>query len=340
MKLRSLIANAPARAFVCALACAALSASAQAARASVTPPRSGAQQSTPAAADATVTLCVESGDVTVRGWDRKEVRASTAAPGRIELRRAEAGSDESPSARVDVLLAGADEPQSQGGCGHAVGAISLDVPRGSFVQVKSYSGRIEVANVAGARVETVTGDLTLSGITKSVDAATADGAVYLRASKGRARLVTISGRIEAADVGAAEAGDYFSAKTTTGDINLARVAHAQVEATTSNGNIELTGALARGGLYTLRSQTAGSVTVTLPEDSSFLVRARVAAGGEIITDFPLRQLPKKPGAEHYESIFAAGRLTGIYGKSDAPDATLALTSFNGMIRLRKAGATR
>jgi hypothetical protein len=344
MKLRCLIATAPVRAFVCALACAALvlfATGAREARAAVTPQgATAAQQSVPAAADATVTLCVESGNVTVRGWDRKEVRASAAASARIELRRSEAGSDQSPSSRVEVLTMGADETATALGCSHAGGAITLDVPRGSFVQVRSYGGRIEVANVAGAQVETVSGDLTLSGVTKSVDATTADGAISLRASKGRVRLVTISGRIEASDVGAAEAGDSFSAKTTTGDISLTRVAHAQVEATTSNGNITLSGALARGGLYTLRSQTAGGVTVSLPEDSSFLVRARVAAGGEIETDFPIRQLPKPPGAARGESLFSAGRLTGIYGKSDTPDATLSLTSFNGMVRLRKLGASR
>jgi DUF4097 and DUF4098 domain-containing protein YvlB len=331
-----------ARALVCAVACATLAASALEARASNVRQggASAAQQSVPAAEDATVTLCVESGDVTVRGWDRKEVRASTAAAARVELRRADAGADQSPAARVEVLTLGANEPEVTSGCSHAGGAITLDVPRGSFVQVKSYSGRIEVADVAGARVETLSGDVTLRGIAKSVDATSANGVISLRASKGRARLVTISGVIEASDVGAAQAGDEFSAKTTSGDISLVRVSHAQVEATTSNGNIELSGALARGGLYTLRSQTAGGITVTLPEDSSFLVNARVAAGGEIFTDFPLRQAPKKPGAVHGEGIFSMGRLTGIYGKSDTPDATLSLATFNGMIRLHKTGASR
>ncbi|MDT7604150.1 MAG: hypothetical protein QOF61_2147 [Acidobacteriota bacterium] len=343
MGLRVLTTTALARAVVCAVACAVFAvASAREACASAAWQNgaAAAQQSVPAAADATVSLCVESGDVAVRGWDRAEVRASTSAAARVELRRADAGSDQSPSSRIEVLTLGADEPMLTGGCSHAGGAITLDVPRGSFVQVKSYSRRIEVANVAGARVETLSGDVTLRGITKSVDATSANGVISLRSSKGRARLVTISGMIEASDVGAAEAGDDFSAKTTTGDISLARLSHAQVEATTSNGNIELSGTLARGGLYTLRSQTAGGVTVTLPEDSSFLVRARVAAGGEIVTDFPLRQMPRKPGDAHGEGIFSAGRLTGIYGKSDTPDATLSLTTFNGMVRLRKAGASR
>jgi DUF4097 and DUF4098 domain-containing protein YvlB len=159
----------------------------------------------------------------------------------------------------------------------------------------------------------------------------------VRTSKGRAHLRTISGRIEASDALSASAGDDFSARTTTGDISLARIGHTQVEASTTNGDIDLAGALARGGLYALHSQ-AGSLTVTLPEDASFALIARVYTG-EIVTEFPIRQAPKR-GAGEGRGLINAGRLAGIAGKSDVPDATLSLTSFNGSINLRKAAPRR
>jgi hypothetical protein len=340
MRLRVLKVNTLALALVCAVVVQARAASGTGNNAAggVAP----VQQSVAAAQDASVSLCVESGDVTVRGWERGEVRATAAGASRVELRRTDASAGQSPASRVEVLTVGAGESVAvAGGCNHTGGTIILDVPRGSFVQVKSYSGKIEIEGVAGARVETLGGDMSLRGITKSVDATSANGVISVRASKGRVRLVTISGVIEAEDVGAAEAGDDFSAKTTTGDISLARISNAQVEASTANGSIELSGALARGGLYALHSQT-GSLTLTLPADSSFLVSAKVSYGGEIITDLPLRQVPKKStgtSATGEGGIFSTGRLTGIYGKSDAPDATLSLVSANGTIHLRKAGAT-
>lgn len=327
MKLRVLTTNALAVAFVCAAVSQVCAAGAVATM----------QQSVATAQDATISLCVESGDVTVRGWERGEVRASAAGAGRVELRRADAG--QSPASRVEVLTLGAGETVASG-CSHTGGTIMLDVPRGSFVQVKSYGGRIDIEGVAGARVETLGGDLSLRGITKSVDATSANGAISLSASKGRVRLLTISGSIEAEDVGASETGDGFSAKSTTGDISLARISNAQVEATTANGSIQMSGALTRGGLYALRSQT-GSLTLTLPEDASFLVSAKVSYSGEIVTDFPLRQLPKRSdatGAASEGGIFSSGRLTGIYGKTDTPAATLSLVSASGTIHLRKAGA--
>lgn len=39
-------------------------------------------------------------------------------------------------------------------------------------------------------------------------------------------------------------------------------------------------------------------------------------------------------------ILNMGRLTGIYGKGNTPAATLTLSTFDGMIRLRKGSARR
>jgi hypothetical protein len=297
------------------------------------------QQTVAAAEDVAVALCVESGDVSVRGWERKEVRASATGAARVELRRGDAGEGQSAAARVEVLTAGVGETVAQG-CIHTGGGVSVDVPRGSFVQVKSYGGKIAVEGVAGARVETLSGDLTLQNVSKLVEATSANGVITLRNSKGRVRLRTISGRIDVSDAAAAEPGDDFRAQTTSGDISLARVAHTQVEAVSANGDLELSGTLARGGAYSLRSQT-GNVTVTLPEDSSFLLTAKVADGGEIVTDFPIRQLPKRTTAEGgggAGGVLNSGRLTGVHGKADAPDAALTLVTFNGTVRLRKAAA--
>jgi DUF4097 and DUF4098 domain-containing protein YvlB len=292
------------------------------------------QQTVAAARDATVTLCVEAGDVTVRGWDRAEVRATVATGARVVLRRAEAEASKSAASRVEVLAFGAnDDAMGEGNCSRGGGAITLDVPRGGFVQLKSYTGRIAVEGVAGARVETLNGDVGLRDLSQWVEATSGNGAISVHSSKGRAHLRTISGRIEASDVASVAAGDDFSARTTTGDISLLRIGHTQVEASTTNGAIDLAGALARGGLYTLHSQ-AGNVTVTLPEDASFALVARVYTG-EIVTEFPIRQAPKR-GVGESRGLIDAGRLAGIAGKSDAPDATLSLTSFNGSINLRKA----
>lgn len=289
----------------------------------------GAQQTLEVAPDATVSLCVERGDVLVRGTEGREARASASGAARIELRRA-AGAATGPARQIEVVAA---DDRGVAGCSFS-GSVALDVPRGATVVVKTVLARVTVADVAIARVETVSGEVSLQGIARSAEASSANGDLSLRNSAGRVRLQSISASIEAAEVAPAEAADQFLAKTTSGDITLARVGHARVEATTTSGHIELTGAPARGGVYLLKAHSGG-VKVTMPADASFRVDARVAHG-EIVTDFPVRQSQSPQAESLLHGQHSTVRVNGVAG--DNPQATLTLSSFSGVLQLRKAAA--
>lgn len=299
-----------------------------------------AEQSIAAQEAVNVQLCLASGSVTVRGWERKEVRARSTDAARLELRRGDASAaEDTPAARVEVLVArSASEPLTPGGCNPG-GSVELSVPRGSFVQLKGYSGDVSVADVAGVRVDNMSGVIELSRVAKSVEVTTANGDVTLANSSGRARVVTISGLIEARDLKPSEPGDDIYAKTTTGDITFVNVAHARVEARSINGEISLDGALARGGYYELRTH-AGAVNLSLPADSTFQLSAKVQHGGEINTEFPIRQVSHgqsgaKAGAEAGGLLLSGGHLSGIAGGGEKGSATLIVSSFNGAVNLRK-----
>ena len=288
----------------------------------------GAQRSLEVAPDATVSLCVERGDVLVRGTEGREVRASAAGAARIELRRA--GAAAGPARGVEIL---ASDDRGVTGCSFS-GSVAVDVPRGSTVVVKTVLARVTVSGVAHARVETVSGEVSLQGITRSADASSANGDLSLRKSAGRVRLQTISASVEAAEVAPVEAADQFVAQTTSGDVTLSNVGHARVEASTTSGHVELTGALARGGVYLLKAYSGG-VKVTLPADASFRVDARVAHG-EIVTDFPVRQAQSAGGGGLLHGQHSTVRVNGVAG--DSPQAMLTLSSFSGTLELRKAAA--
>lgn len=310
--------------------------------------RSGSEQTLAADPAVTVLLCVESGGITVRGWERKEIHARNASGGRIELRRADASSDNAPATRVEVLMSESPEIQPRPGeCGRS-GDIELDVPRGSSVQLKGRSGDIDVNSVAYIRADTFSGNITLRDITRLAEVVTANGDIELTRARGRARLRTISGLIEVRDARPEEAGDDLRAQTTSGDITLAEVRHAHVEASAAGGSVSLDGALAHGGFYDLKTSN-GDVTVTLPTDSSFFVNAKVFSGGDIVTDFPIRLTPDpaatatggsstdKPKHDKPKGniVLTGGNLTGVYGRQEKGDATLTLASFSGSVRLRK-----
>jgi hypothetical protein len=290
-----------------------------------------AQQTLEVAPDATVSLCVERGDVLVRGHEGREVRASAAGAARIDLRRPTnmlAGSG--PAKTVEVSAA---DDRGVSGCSFS-GSVALDVPRGSTVVVKTVLARVTVSGVAHARVETVSGEVSLQGVTRSAEASSANGDLSVRKSAGRVRLHTISASIEAAEVRPVEAADQFSAKTTSGDVTLTQIGHAQVEATTTSGHVELSGALARGGVYLLKAYSGG-IKVTLPADASFRVDARVAHG-EIVTDFPIKQSQGPQAESLLHGQHSTVRVSGVAG--DNPQATLTLSSFSGTLQLRKAAA--
>lgn len=304
---------------------------------SAKPADAGEEQTIAAAPTVAVTVCLESGDIIVHGWERNEVHARTSSGNVLELRRTDAADNSTPASRVEVLLSDAPQLKPRPGQCNMSGDLQVDVPRGSSVLIKGRSGDLDVSGVASVRAETMSGSIDLRDITRAVEVTTANGDISLKHAKGRARLRTISGLIEVNDAEPAEAADDLWLNTTSGDISLTQVRHAHVEATTTAGSVSLTGALARGGLYELKT-TQGDVTLTLPADASFFVNARVYYGGEIETDFPVRlvngtnnNVPDK----HNGHEMMSGTLTGVTGQHDKGDATLNLASFSGTVRLKK-----
>lgn len=323
-------------------------------------------RTTPASPDVVVTVCIESGDVAVRGWDRPEVRARVEEAEKLELQRGASSGDTNPAKRVEVLMSDSDDGGGfdAGDCA-GNGSLELDVPRGATVVLKVRSGDVEVADVGEARIETLDGDVDVRNVAKGVEVSSISGTIFLKNSSGRVSVKSISGDVEVADARTLDAGEDFSAKSVSGDVNLDRVEHARVEAGSVSGDVLMTGPLARAGSYTFKS-TSGDVTLTLPADSSFRVNARVVSGGDIITDFPIKQAaganppisatpanPASPAAPvtpvtpsnpvtpvapvipvtpvHHGRELGM-RLVGSYGGGDAE---INLSSFSGTIHLRK-----
>lgn len=269
----------------------------------------------------TVTACAGSGAIVVRGWDRNEVRARSGDAERIDLRRMDGTSDQKPATQLRVIIYNVGGAGS--GC-EAYNDIELNVPRGATVKLKTRSGDLQITDVAGATVESISGDVALQRIARVTEAASGTGDVTLKSAGGRVRLRTISGSIDAADVKPVEAGDAFIAQSTSGDVTLDRVGHARVDVNTLSGTIRLTGPLARGGRYDLKTNS-GDVVLKLPDDASFQVTAKVSVSGEIVTDFPLKLVDTS-------SAVVSHSLTGTYGTGDA---TINVASFSGTVRLRR-----
>ena len=92
-----------------------------------------------------VSACVLSGDLTVRGWDRNEVRARISDGVQIELARVDQTKSSTPTELKPI--AKGRRPGTGSGC-LPLGDIELDVPRGANLKLQTSNGEISVTEVA------------------------------------------------------------------------------------------------------------------------------------------------------------------------------------------------
>lgn len=248
-----------------------------------------AERTVAAEATVAVSVCIASGDISVRGWERNEVRARSKDASEIELRRRDTTDVSKPAQKLELFVS--DEPEEshmRRSC-QVSSDLELNVPRGATVQVQTRDGNISVIDVAAAYVNTQGGDISIERISRAVEAGSMGGSISLKDSKGRINLHAAGGCVEAIGVLPVESDDIFDASTISGDITLKRVGHAQLNARTVSGSVDMAGPLAHGGRYGFKT-LSGDVTLTLPADASFQLSAKISDKSDIITDFPLTLL--------------------------------------------------
>jgi hypothetical protein len=244
----------------------------------------------PVSSEPTVTLCVASGTLRVRGWEKNELRVRSTHAGQIELRRLDKPKEpSSPAWRIDVMvLDGSSKVNPRLDC-QAMADVDMDLPSGATVQVQTRDGDIAIMGVAAAYAGSQNGNITIERATKIVEAGSVGGSISLRDSSGRVNLSSAGGVVVVANVKPLSDEDTFEVGTVSGDIQLDRVSNTKVMAKTVNGNVTMTGPLARSGNYAFTNMT-GDVILALPHDSSFRLNAKVSEKRDIVSDFALKYL--------------------------------------------------
>jgi hypothetical protein len=233
-----------------------------------------------------VSLCVASGNITVHGWDRNEVRARSADAVQIELAHAPLATPGATIKKLEVAVFNKDEAEKPAGKCQAFSDIELNVPRGATILVQTRDGDISIADVAAAYAGTQNGDIEVEKVSRSIEVGSIGGNICLKESSGRVSVSSAGGSVEALNLRPVEADDEFEVVTTSGDIELSQVTHKQINTKTVSGNLIMTGPLAPAGRYWFNS-FSGDVTLAMPANSSFKLVAKISQDGEIITDFPL-----------------------------------------------------
>ena len=319
------------------------------------------ERSVPVQPQATITLCVMSGMITVKGWDKNEVHARSSDADQLELRRIDKAKDPTtPASRIDVMVF--DQTNTKKDC-RAQADVELDVPKGATVQVQTREGDIRISNVLAAYAGSQNGDIAIERVGKLVEAGSVGGSISLKDSSGRINLSSAGGGVEVINTRPLEGDDTLEVGTVSGDIQLERVGNSQVIAKTVNGSVTMKGPLARRGQYGFTTMS-GDVVLTLPSDASFRLTAKVSDKNDIDSDFKLKSVADsfpppvvkpQPAPEPMPGTgsqakggpvvapvvvkppvvavpYSLRRINAICGDGDA---TISVASFGGTLRLKK-----
>ena len=339
---------------------------------SATKPREKVERSFAVDAEATVTLCVASGTLQVRGWDKNEIRVRSLDAAQIDFHRIDKVKEKPPS-RVDVIVLNKSTGANPRFDCLAIADVEMDVPAGATVQVQTRDGDIIINGVAGAYAGSQNGDITIERATKFVEAGSVGGSIILKNSSGRINLSSAGGGVEAINIRATTDDDTFEVGTVSGDIQLDRVSNPKVTVKTVNGALTMSGPLAKSGSYGFTNMT-GDILLAMPHDASFQLNAKVSDKKVILSDFTLKYLsdvtPPPPPAVKIKP--EKGKTPEAKGKTPTPtpqpapkagpviapivvekpmpaayvlrrvsaicgsgDATISIASFGGTVRLKK-----
>jgi DUF4097 and DUF4098 domain-containing protein YvlB len=241
-----------------------------------------------------------SGAVTVRSWQRNEIRiqATHGSDTEIEIDHS------ARSVAVDVSMSR--------GLPDAVNFV-ITVPQTFRVSVDGVNTSADIEGIGDdVSVETVNGNVTVRDVTGRVNVEAVSGLVTVERVNGR---VTASSTNQGLRISAIT-GDIH-AEAVNGSIDMRGVESSSVSAETINGGILLDGALRDGGSYTL-STTNGGITLAVPAGTNAVIDASTF-NGRFDTSLPLQLDARRSGS--YTFNLGTG------------SARIRLESFAGTIRL-------
>lgn len=273
----------------------------------------------------TVSICVTDGSVSVRGWRRNEVRAMV-EQGKLGFRVFKRNGE---NAAANLKILGFDPKEAMKPGVRRSECLSgtdmeIEVPFGTTVDIESRDADFKIESVAKTRVQNRNGNILIRDIREEAEVSTLSGNVVAEDSTGRIRLKSSTGNVFGIRLKPVNDLDGLSAKSDSGNVTLQDVAHAKIEAGSTNSNLNYFGSLVAGGVYNFNT-LSGAITLFLPLKSSFQLNA-TSNNPVIINGLPFKpRVDSKPGQ-------VPRRISGTYGDGDA---TINLISFGGTLRLQK-----
>ena len=259
--------------------------------------------------DVSVRLFANVGTVQVIGWDKDSVVISgvVASGSQVSL-----GTPAPVASRGLKLFVESPTEQSS-----REGALTMHVPRGARVWLKTGSGDVTVSDVTGGLdVNIVGGSITVRGSPRELRAESMDGAVTVDGTPRWMRLKTATGNITL------RGGEDIGASTISGTIDARGGEAERVKLESTTGDIRFALALARGAMVEMETHS-GAIDVQLSRKASMDIDAATVTGA---IDNGWSKMRPSVGSE--------GRGMTFTSQSGGMGGRVVLRSFKGRITLR------
>jgi DUF4097 and DUF4098 domain-containing protein YvlB len=244
------------------------------------------------------------GEVTVRAWDRREVRVQ--AEGRED-------------GRVEVAVTnGRVRVETSGRYGVSYNTdLTVTVPATMPVEIEGTMVDADLAGLrAEVRVDATQGDISLQGGSRYVRLHSMNGHITVADASGRITLSSTNGTIRGRNL-----EGEITAGTVNGDVILERVTSDLVEIGTTNGDVTYDGTLTPDGQYVIGTH-GGDVTLVVPARTSATISVS-SFSGEVESEFPLTLRGTEAGGNKFTFTLGAG------------EGRIEVGSFSGTIYLRR-----
>lgn len=248
------------------------------------------------------------GEVTVTAWNRNAVRveAATSSRQRVEI--------STSTTSVSVRTQGRHGPPTE---------VDLRISAPAWMAL-SLSGVHSSSKVQGIKapisVETVEGEIEVTGGDGLISLRSVQGSVALRGARGRISVNSVNEDVEVTN----SSGEVM-AETVNGAITLDAVDAGTVDANTVNGDISYAGPIRNGGRYSLSTHN-GDISLTVAEGSNANV-AVSTFNGEFESEFPVPLSGTRKG-KGFNFTLGSG------------SAQVTLESFQGTIQLVRPGSRK
>lgn len=247
------------------------------------------------------------GEVTVRSWDREQVRVQASHSGRESV--------DVQTADTTLRIRG----RATRGPANLID-YQITVPRWMPVNLSgTYLESTIEGTTAEVTVETVHGNVRVVGGSGAIAVRSVEGVITVEKATGKVQATSVNEGIRLSNV----SGD-MTAETTNGDIVIENAQTASLEVSTVNGDITFNGTMRDTGAYRLTTHS-GDIRVGLGGVANATVFIRTFQG-DFESDFPI-QLPEgqsaREGSKRFNFTLGSG------------GARIELQSFNGDIVLAR-----